>query len=71
MLTCEKPRRRRQEYPVGIYQLRASYLPAQDRQLVTEHHDLQILGEIRSKPEQHQGEDPLDQHIKHGEDHGR
>ena len=50
---------------------RTSYLPAQDRQLVTEHHDLQILGAIRSKPEQHQGEDPLDQNVKDGEDHGR
>jgi hypothetical protein len=69
--TREESRRSSQEDPVSVRQVWMNNLAPQDRKLVLEHHDLEILRAFSPETEQAQSEDSSDQQVQHRDDHGR
>ena len=69
--TGKDPARGRQERPVGVAQLRAVDLAAQDREFVTQHHDLEFLVSLGTEPQHHDCEDTPRYDVEEGEDHRR
>jgi hypothetical protein len=49
-------RDRGQEDPIGVGEIRTRDLPTEDRQLMAQHDDLEILGSSRTEPQRHQFE---------------
>jgi hypothetical protein len=62
--TRQRPTQRSQEQPVRLSQLRPPPLPAQDRELVPQHQDLQLLRPRRPTTEHHQPEQTANDHVR-------
>ncbi len=69
--TGKDPTRGRQKRPVSVAQLRAADLPAQNREFVTKHHDLEFLVSLGTEPQHHDREDTPRHDIEEGQDHRR
>lgn len=50
----QQPGRRGQKDPIGIGEFETGDLPTEDRQLVAQHDDLEVLGAPRAEPQRHQ-----------------
>src|SRR5439155_2442273 len=66
---AQQPASRGQEHPVGLLQPRPCDLPAQNRQLVTEHDDLKLLELTRTQPQRRHRERTPKQQIHQRDQH--
>src|SRR5439155_23483064 len=66
-----RPTQRSQEQPVRLSQLRPPPVPAQDRELVPQHKDLQLLRSRRPATEQHQLEQTANDQVRERPQHAR
>ncbi len=66
----EQARGRGEKDPVGIGQFGPGHLPAQDRELMTQHDDLKIRRAIRPKGQRHQSEEASGEDVQQPGQHG-
>jgi len=65
----QQPRGRGEKDPIGVGELGPGHLPTQDRQLMAQHDDLEVLRALRSEPPRHQVEDASGQDVQERSEH--
>ena len=65
----QQPGQRRQDRPVGPVRLRPGDLTPEHRDLMTEHHDLRILGRLAAAQQQQPAEDPDHDQVEQAKRH--
>ncbi len=59
----EDATRRGEEDTVGVAELRSAHLAPQDRELMAQHHELEVLIAPGTEPQRHQLQDSTHQHV--------
>ncbi len=70
MIASEEPAEESEERSVRRSELEALRLPPDDRELVAEHEDLEVLVDIGLAPQDHEAEEAAYHYIKEEEGHG-
>ena len=67
MLARQEARWRREKYSVAVVELRPGDLAPEDGQLVTEHHELQVLRTLGAEAEERKRQDASSQDVGNGQ----